>query len=377
MSLTDRTAKTATWDGSDYLLADDRGLFLRVRKSSKTWVVRRRHLGRMRVTTLGDYPELSIKDARARAARLAARTPGSTKTVAELVEEFKVAIRATHRDPDQVDGYLRRGIPAGWAAQRVAQVTRSDVVALLKDYRRTVAKRGIPGRQGERATDAFRGILRQLFGLAVELGYRDDNPADQITRRVTGYHPQDRARVLSDDELRLLWADPHPNAALLRFLVATGVRISEAQKADPAAAGEDGIWSIPARFTKTHAATWVYLTDTARAQLEHYIPVSPTAVQAWTKRWCLRQGIPPFTPHDARRTFSTRLNELGTAPYIVEKMLNHRMTGVWAVYNKAENRQERIDAYRRLEAHLLSVVEPKTAQLECPALIEISETASM
>ena len=30
-----------------------------------------------------------------------------------------------------------------------------------------------------------------------------------------------------------------------------------------------------------------------------------------------------WTPHDLRRTFSTRLGDLGVAPHIIEKLLNH------------------------------------------------------
>lgn len=118
------------------MLADGRGLFLLIRRSSTTWLVRRRHLGRMRVTTLGRYPELPLAAARATAAALATQTPGSTETARELVEEFKTGIRDSRRDPEQVDGCLDRGLPAGFLAQRVAAVTRADVVVMLNDYKR-------------------------------------------------------------------------------------------------------------------------------------------------------------------------------------------------------------------------------------------------
>jgi len=78
---------------------------------------------------------------------------------------------------------------------------------------------------------------------------------------------------------------------------------------------------------------------------------SPTAVQAYLHRWCERQSVGQdnqeqfhkgyFTPHDLRRTFATRLNELKVGPHIVEKILNHRLSGVMAVYNQTDYFEER------------------------------------
>lgn len=46
--------------------------------------------------------------------------------------------------------------------------------------------------------------------------------------------------------------------------------------------------------------------------------------------------MPPFTPHDLRRTVVTRLSDLGIAPHIIEKIVNHKMTGVMGIYNRSE-----------------------------------------
>jgi integrase len=51
-----------------------------------------------------------------------------------------------------------------------------------------------------------------------------------------------------------------------------------------------------------------------------------------------------FTPHDLRRTFATRLSDLGVAPHVIEKLLNHKMPGVMAVYNRADYWPERVAA---------------------------------
>ena len=44
--------------------------------------------------------------------------------------------------------------------------------------------------------------------------------------------------------------------------------------------------------------------------------------------------IEQFDTHDLRRTFSTKLSELNTEPYVVEMMLGHKLGGVFETYNK-------------------------------------------
>jgi integrase len=48
-----------------------------------------------------------------------------------------------------------------------------------------------------------------------------------------------------------------------------------------------------------------------------------------------------WTPHDLRRTCATRMADLGVAPHIIEKILNHKMDGMMAVYNHSEYLTER------------------------------------
>ena len=185
----------------------------------------------------------------------------------------------------------------------------------------------------------------------MELGYRDDNPAAEISTRVSGYSAKPRERVLTDTEITMVMQSVHDNAPMLRFLLLTGLRIGEAQNGHL----DGDYWIVPAEYSKNGRAHWAYLTKTARAQLP--LPkCSATNIQSWLKRRCGKFGIDPaFTPHDARRTFSTRLHDAGVPPHVVEKCLNHTMQGVMAAYNQAEYRGERIAAYERMESLVLDV----------------------
>ena len=86
----------------------------------------------------------------------------------------------------------------------------------------------------------------------------------------------------------------------------------------------------------------MHLTPTAAEQLAVPFDRSNTAVQAWLKR--RQPGDDKYTPHDCRRTASTLMNGNKVQPFIVERVLNHTMQGVMAVYNQAPYEEERIEA---------------------------------
>ncbi|WP_295407955.1 tyrosine-type recombinase/integrase [uncultured Thiocystis sp.] len=341
---TEKQAKAERWEGKDRLVCLGDGLYLNVRRSSKTWLTRRTIRGTLQVRTLGAFPELSVKAARTQALVAKQEREPSNLTVAQLAENFyRDVIAREHRRPHFFRGYLDRAVLPDLGTRRAGTVTPSDIAACVQRYRT----------RGTRSADQLRSVLTAIFGFAVETGVRVDNPAALLTRRVSGYRPESRRRVLTDDEIRRVWHAPSVNARLIRFLLLTGLRISEAQRGH-----RDGPrWIVPAALAKNGRAHWVHLTPGALEQLP--LPAcTATNVQAWLRRWCDGQGIDPrFTPHDLRRTAATRLADAAVAPFIVERLLNHTLPGVMAVYNQAEYAEERIAAGETLAQVLLAVVE--------------------
>jgi integrase len=59
------------------------------------------------------------------------------------------------------------------------------------------------------------------------------------------------------------------------------------------------------------------------------------------------QFLKPWTLHDLRRTFSTRLHDAGIEPLVVEALLAHKQQGVAAVYNRASFREAKRSALTR------------------------------
>jgi integrase len=199
------------------------------------------------------------------------------------------------------------------------------------------------------AANRCASTIKLALNYAVECGYIDRNPLAQVTLRVIGGEEKTRDRHLTDAEIRALWASGHK---LLRLLLLTGLRISEAQKGY-----QDGD-RFRADRTKNGSPHWVYLPPLAIEQVDKF-DTSPTAVQSWLRRWCEREHVAPFTPHDLRRTFATRLADLAIAPHIIEKCLNHRMQGVMGIYNRAEYESERIAAAQAWTDELAKILDAK------------------
>jgi integrase len=269
-------------------------------------------------------------------------TPSAVKlTFGELLEEWYTRrIEQRYRVTANIRTYVDRA-KAEFGHTALPRLTTPQLVKWLQAY---AGKTPV-------AANRCASNLKLALSYAVECGYIDRNPLQAVTTRVVGGEETTRSRVLSDDEIRTTWES---GEKILRFLLLTGLRISEAQKGY-----QDGTkWRIGR--TKNGDPHWVHLPSLALEQIGPFT-TSPTAVQAKLRRWCVRQKVTPFTPHDLRRTFATKMADLKIAPYIIEKCLNHRMQGVMGIYNRAEYEQERIEAAEAWAAEVERIIKSTTA----------------
>jgi integrase len=203
-------------------------------------------------------------------------------------------------------------------------------------------------------------ILKTALRFARDAGYLENSPLEGLSEELVGGIQPSRDRVLTDEEIGRLWRAISPHSPLLRFLLLTGQRIGEAQRARRSHLRGDR-WHIPAEHAKNGHAHWVALSPKSLQVLRGldesreliFGTATDTGVQAWLRRWCERERISPaFRPHDLRRTAATRLNSLGVMPHVVEKVLNHTMQGVMAVYNRADYEAERTEAMQKWDDEL-------------------------
>lgn len=238
---------------------------------------------------------------------------------------------------------------------RVRDVEPSDIATMVRSYRDRVAKLKRARTDGRPAARALLAVAKGLFGYAVENGWIDRSPAAQLTQAIIGAPDAARSRVLSDDEIRFVMTTDDPAGPLLRFLLATGMRLGEAYSGER----EGQYWVVGAAASKNKREHRVWLSEVALAQLERH----PWAVRREKVQFWLKVNAGGWTAHDLRRTFATRNNDMGVPPYIVEKMLNHSFDGVMAVYNHATYDAERQAALEAWSAWLAALVEARPADV--------------
>ncbi|MEM7478563.1 MAG: tyrosine-type recombinase/integrase [Planctomycetota bacterium] len=356
---------------------DGNGLYIRIRPTgTKTWVLRRKVNKQTKKTTLGQYDQVSLRDARLLAAaarqsdneqlkRIEAGEP-TRKTFGELLDQYYYDhIEPNYARPRQVRQYIDNRLSEDLKGRVVSGLdekqTREFRVS-VREWLLSYAKSS-----GPIGANRLLAILQHATRFGTAIGYLTVDPLSELTRKLVGGEEKAGDRVLTQDEIQSLWNSDSPHLQLLRFLLLTGQRIGEAQKAQWDDIRENR-WIIPAVNSKNRIEHWVPLTRDAIEILDEldrnrrflFAYRSTTGVQSWLRRWCDRNDIAPrFTPHDLRRTFVTGINELGVEPYIVEKMVNHKMSGVMAIYNKAEYESERTKAAELWASEIHSIVTRK------------------
>ena len=343
---------------ADRLVADGNGLYIRIRagegKISRTWQFRRRAGGELTVTTLGTYPDLPLLEARQQALELAIKRTSYSPTIDVAAEQWlSERIDHTHRRAELIRGYVERGIIPALGNRRVRDIEPSEIATVVRDYRNRTGKKAAARKGGLTAARALLGVFKGLFGYAVANGWIKHSPASQLTAAVVGPPSAARTRVLSDDEIRSVMTTDVRQGPVLRFLLLSGLRIGEAYNGHR----EGQYWVIPPEFSKNRREHRVWLSDLVLAQLDrHPWEATRDDVQHW-----LAANSGGWSAHDLRRTFATRNNEHGVAPYIVERMLNHTFDGVMAVYNHATYDAERRGALEAWSTWLRGLMDSRPA----------------
>ena len=276
----------------------------------------------------------------------------------------------------------RDGLAERWADKPVSAIDGHDVYGVVDEARR----HGIPGldRRNEEASDA-RGrkvarALSRFFSWCVEHRKLAINPARGVWCPPP---PEDRDRVLSEDEVRWFWTACDSVGPLLgpmfRLLLLTGCRRDEVRAMRRSEVAPDGTWIIPRERVKNRRPHKVPLPPLAREVLEAVPRIEGDfvftrdglrpianigkgkarldAAMLALARAEKGEGtsIPPWRLHDLRRTFVTGLIELGVAPHVVETLVNHisgHRGGVAGVYNLSELLPGRWEALERWARHV-------------------------
>src|SRR5215471_6754951 len=177
--------------------------------------------------------EAKIKDAAAKA-----------DTVAAVCQEYLGREGHKLRTVDQRVSVLRRLVYPAMGERPVASIKRSEIIHLLDK---------IEDEKGPRMADVALSVLRRIFNWHA---LRNDDFSSPIIRGMgrTNTKERERSHVLDDAELRAIWTASLADevfGALIRFLLLSAARRSEAAGMRWNEVDAKGLWTLPAGRSKT------------------------------------------------------------------------------------------------------------------------------
>ncbi|QFZ84657.1 tyrosine-type recombinase/integrase [Variovorax paradoxus] len=405
--LTTRKIETEKAGAVERRLVDGQGLYLRiVPLGTKSFQFRFTYAAKRQTMTLGTFPDLSLADARERARECRAILERGDNPA--TVHQDKRQAKIDALDVEQlIDEYEQKWLKLHFKRPRErAAILEKDLKPIfhilvpdVKPVQITTCVNKILERGKKVMANRFLQATRKLFQYAVDQHMRPDNPVT-MTKAAAGGREVAKKTNLRFEQLatfyRMLHSPPlnvsrqmsWQTSKALQLMILTGQRPGEVVRIewgeiDLAA----GIWVIPAEFTKvpSNGDHTVHLSSQAIDLLKSIkerpdacnrrVFPSPDKEARERERSLRRHSLSEtlralqkagliefaFTPHDLRRTFSSRMAELKQEPHVIEKILNHQMEGVMAVYNQYDYFPERKkalqtwgDQVERLSTDLLS-----------------------
>jgi integrase len=348
------------------------GLGIRVTdRGVKSFVLVVRYPGSSNPTprSLGTYGAITLEAARAKAREWLALIGNGTdpalhlahkraQTFQAISEQYLLRKAKDHRTRGETEATLARLIYPTLGQRPITDINRSDIVRLLDR---------IEDERGSVTATKSLGIINRVMNFHAS---RTDDFRSPIVKGMGRGNAQARSRILSDDELRSIWAacGEYPVfGPLLRFILLTATRRDEAGRMLWAEIdGEE--WVIPAARYKTN--------------IDHVIPLSRMALSVLPERngeWVFsgngRQAIGGYTRnkeaidrasgvsgwviHDLRRTARSLMSRAGVPPDHAERCLGHAIPGVRGVYDRHEYHAEKARAYEALASQIDRIVRPR------------------
>lgn len=383
MALKDIHIKNLKAKEKSYRVADQDGLVIEVRPTgSKFWRYRYRYAGKANMLTVGEYPIVSLADARDQVkvfqTQLANNIDPSQKRKNDKARQLnahneQVVAAFTLKDaflewyhfklPEWTSKHAQ-GVESRFnayltplASKALTEITPADCIATLKEIEAT----------GKLTTLAkVKIILGQVMRYMVSIGKLGSDPSRDISRDIfTKQTKRNYAHQTDPRIIREVYATiclPYRGYATVKnaiiLLALTFLRANEL-------AGLK--WS---EVDMEHRRLRIE-AERMKMKREHIVPLSHQAISiieqqrqfmigsqfvfpSWLNQHghittqsllqgMRRQGVSKeaFTSHGWRHSASTTLHELGFTPQAIEAQLAHIVGGVSGVYNKALHLEER------------------------------------
>ena len=389
MRLTDSKVKTLKPKKSRYIIWEDGGTGLGVRVSPanrKSFIFMYRFDGKPRMMTLGPYPKLKLVNARLKVAQAKDRLSQEIDPGQELLDA-KEAVRGAHSVKALIDEYiekwakprkkswkeddriLRKDVQPVWGRKKAETIKRRDIVLLLDK----IVDRGAPI-QANRTL----AVIRKMFNFALSRGILEQSPCVQIP---APSKENQRDRVLSDDEIKVLWLSLDDAGMIKEIQLALKLQLITGQRKGEVAGAEWKDLDLKGRW-------WTIPKEKSKNNLPHRVPLSPLALKILKEIKKLPKDSPflfpsptkenahitepaidrairnnrelfdidHFVPHDIRRTVASQITAMGFPRLTVSKILNHVESGVTAVYDRHSYDKEKQKALDKWSKRLEKIV---------------------
>jgi integrase len=375
----------------EYVLNEGRGFLFRVRpEGSKAFYFRYTFKGKEKKICLGEYPSLSLSDARSKYAEatlllkagIDPAAPLFIPIIEEVIEEENVTVEwiskgyfvwsEENHSPDWhkiVKSTIIKHILPGIGECKIKSISKRDAIDLMENIKKC----------GDGAARNALKIVRGMFDYAVQREYIDASPFLKLAKAIPALEQVQRQRILSDSELQHVWkkvidgaGSPEVKRAILLTLF-TAQRPGECAGVHSREIDGDW-WTIPAeRAQKGDRDHRVYLTATAKMLLGNQVgyaypspkegPITERSLPQLITKKMKFYGLDKWTPHDLRRTARTLMARLGIREEDAEAVLNHAKKGMVKVYNLHQYDNEKKAALIKLEKELIRIIGKPNYQL--------------
>lgn len=388
LKITKRAVDVVAPKDRDEILWDSEvpGFGLRARaKGGKFYVVKYRAGNRQRWMTIGRHgspwtPEQARREAKRilgevaggkdpAASRAEARTVAKAepdtfeKTAWHFIERY--AKKNGRRSAPETERIFRVYVNPVIGKRPIADVRRREIIELLDK---------IADERGPIMANRTLAVVRKMFNWAAARDIVQASPVVGVQRPGA---ERRGTRILSDHEMRKIWEAAatlgFPFGPLIQLLLVTGQRRNEVAGMRRSEIDEpNAVWTIPAVRTKNGLAHEVPLSGLA-GEILAALPVLGDCVFASGRAGdrpvsgfskCKRaldasSGTfsEPWTLHDLRRTFRTRLSGLSVSSDVAEKVVNHVPKDVRHVYDLHRYREEKRAALEAWVVRLRGILE--------------------
>lgn len=360
------------WDGAV------RGLHVRKRKTSTNfYLFYRTKEGTVRKPLIGSASEISITDARKIAKDIKLQVAQGKDPQAERKERREaLTVASAFEEVLKVEWSKKRFQDSGYAREVVSYFNNH----LKPLHNKKLCDLGYSEVNNwfqniEKSTTANRAlsVLSKLCIHAIQQGFIQNNPCAYIKRRTE----KKRARVASDEELKLIWREVEElataEAMAIKFVMLTGCRPKDINKIVNINRLQDSLEvSIKGKTFEETGTFDTYILHGLQASVFHWY-LKDNKLKYPRTLWsniCSKYAIEGLWFRDLRRTYASKALEASVELGSIGELLNHSSVETTKRYAKLTNVKKRQDS-KAVQASMLAAACDSQNESDCENQLEL------